>query len=122
MVKNFFSEQQFFKLTEIIRLRVRDSNYSTFSDSAEFDDCAEKADADIRLSDTKVFWTYQEGDKRIREDVISAKNLRKYLSKLAKQSDEITYEKFYHFIVEANENFKDFDEGLHAHNIVLRKS
>ena len=81
------------------------------SDSADFDNCADKQDSDIRLSETKVFWTYVDGDKRIREDIISGKNLRDHLSKLAKQSDEITYDKFYNFVVEANENFRDFDDG-----------
>ena len=53
-----------------------------FSDGSDFSDCKDAASSDDiesaqKLSDTDVFWTYVDGDKRIREDMISPANLKK---------------------------------------------
>jgi hypothetical protein len=82
-------------------------------DTAQFDDCAELKGQTPALSESSVFWTYIDGDKRIREDVLSGPNLRKHLLLIA-ASGEISYKRFYNFVLEANENYRDFDDSGHV--------
>ncbi|XP_075259458.1 uncharacterized protein LOC142351215 [Convolutriloba macropyga] len=85
------------------------------SDGSDFSDCKDAASSDDiesaqKLSDTDVFWTYVDGDKRIREDMISPANLKKYLKLVASETGQLAFLQFYHFVIEANENYKDLDE------------